>query len=303
MSRSDVYNGEMPKRVLTDHQIEILLTGQSPGEESLARLGNILTMLHGPPATPPSHEQVLAVATEAAEMSLGSRVEPEPGRKARGPISGLKRRLAGGLAAAVLLSGMTGVAVAADNSAPGDALYGLDRALEVIGIGNGGAAERIEEARKLLEEGELSSAIGQMADAVDAGATQEEFFSPEASRASQALRGAAENVSGNQVDPESEDVRRAVAAMLTEIAAMLEAEEFDGTGLGHRISEMARALGGPDEEGSQPGRPEDAGPPSPGEPDKAAPGRGSPDDSQGGPPAKAPGGPPEDTPGGPPSRP
>ena len=56
------------------------------------------------------------------------------------------RNRATALATTVLMvGGMTGVAWAADGAAPGDLLYGIDRALEAVGIGAGGSAERLEE--------------------------------------------------------------------------------------------------------------------------------------------------------------
>ena len=45
----------------------------------------------------------------------------------------------------LMVGGMTGVAWAADGAAPGDLLYGIDRALEAVGIWAGGSAERLEE--------------------------------------------------------------------------------------------------------------------------------------------------------------
>lgn len=302
MSRRDVYEGEMPQRVLTDRQIEILLSGQTPGGEDLTRFGNMLVKLHGPAPQPPEDRWILALAADAARVSMDSKDEGQNQESAsqttQSPLLGLRRRLAGGLAAAVLLSGMTGVAVAADGARPGDALYGLDRALEAIGIGDGGPVERIEEARKLLEEGELSTAIGQMADAVDAEAAQDAGFSPEAAKASDALRGAAENVRSGQGSQHSEDVRGAVAAMLSEIAVMLEAEEFDGAALGARIAEMARALGTTDGEDSSPGPAENTGPSSRGQSGNAGQERGSSGENRGGPSSDTPGGPPDNTPAG-----
>lgn len=307
MSRRDVYQGEMPMRVLTDRQIEALLSGQSPGGADLTRFGNVLVKLHGPVPGRPSSERALTFAGDAATISLDAADEyhngESDGRTTRSPILGLKRRLAGGLAAAVLLSGMTGVAVAADGAGPGDVLYGLDRALEAVGIGDGGAAERIEEARLLMEDGEFSTAIGQMADAVDAGANQEEAFSPEASKASEALRGAAESVRSGQIDPDSDDMRGAVAAMLSEIAAMVDSEGFDAAALGTRIAEMARALGHGNSQDRSPGPPENADPSSPGQSGNAGQDKGSSGENRRGPQSGTPGGPPDDTPAGSPNRP
>ena len=45
---------------------------------------------------------------------------------------------------AVVLA-FSGVAMAADGASPGDLLYGVDRALESVGIGAGGIDERLAE--------------------------------------------------------------------------------------------------------------------------------------------------------------
>jgi hypothetical protein len=306
MSGRDVYRHEMPKRVLTGQEIELLLSGEIPQEEDLARFWLVLTSLHHPIPSPPTNERVLALAARAAEISLDARERQEGGEREEGPNRGrgfvLKRKLAGGLAAAVLLSGMTGVAVAADNAIPGDALYGLDRALEAVGIGDGGAEERLAEARSLLENGQTSTAIEHLADAVDVGAAQEDSFSPEAARASDALRGAAETVRNSQADAASENVREAVAAMLSEIAAMLETQQFDGAALGATISEMARALGAGGSDAAAPGKSEDAGQDAPGRSGNSGQENRGSGENRGGPPSETPGAS-QDNPGSPPNRP
>lgn len=306
MSGRDVYRYEMPRRVLTDREIELLLSGRTPQEGDLARFCLVLTALHQPIPSPPADDRVLTLAARAAEITLDLRQGQKSSERSEGPSKSrgftLRRKLAGGLAAAVLLSGMTGVAVAADGAGPGDALFGLDQALEAIGIGDGGPEERLAEARGLLEEGQTSTAIEHMADAVDVGTAQEDSFSPDSAKASEALRDAAETVRNRLTDSAFEDVRGAVAAMLSEIAAMLEAEEFDGAALGARISAMARALDGDSSDATAPGKSENVGPDSPGQSDNASLEKGRSGENRGGPPSETPGGPPEDTPGGPPDR-
>lgn len=305
MSRHDVYQDEMPRNVLSDQDIETLFRGFESAEESLNHLTLAVRALHrvGPMSI---HEEKLealaaeaAVLTRAAKEIRPTRADlPKPEKRMFG--STLKRRLAGGLAAAVMLSGMTGVAVAADGARPGDALYGLDRALEAVGIGAGGAAERLAEARALLEAGEVSNAITQVAEVVEeTGAFDgEETFSPEAVRASEALRGAAQNIADTGRGPGATGTRTEVAQILTRIADLLEANDFDGANLGETISEMAREMGGND------GPALGADPSSQGDRDNGPDGRSS----QGNPPAgreRAPNppGPPEPKSGGQPSRP
>lgn len=299
MRRGDVYRDEMQTRVLTDEQIETLLTGPWPEEGDFARFAHALRALHHTGPFTIGGDRLAAIAGDAAEMALAAR-QVRPARSelpapARRGFGGLRRRLAGGMAAAVLLSGMTGVAVAADSARPGDVLYGLDRALEAVGIGNGGAAERLAEARALIEEGEMSGAITQMADVVEeSGSVTSGVFSPESVRASEALRGAADKVGVTS----SDETRTAVAKMLEQIAVMLESEDFEGAELGARISELARAIGGqggPASESQGAGRPSEQQ--SPGD---TAPGK---DQSNRGGPGPTPGGPPQERPSGPGSRP
>ena len=52
-----------------------------------------------------------------------------------------------------MIVGMTGVAVASDSAVPGDWNYGIDRALEAVGIGEGGAAERLQELAAIRKDG------------------------------------------------------------------------------------------------------------------------------------------------------
>jgi hypothetical protein len=75
-----------------------------------------------------------------------------------------------------LLGGTTGVAVAANSAAPGDPLYGIDRALEQIGIGAGHGQERLAEATVLLSDGQVRQALKQAAQALDQVAGETEGF-------------------------------------------------------------------------------------------------------------------------------
>jgi hypothetical protein len=295
MRLRDVYRGEMSDRLLTDLEVEKLLSAVGSAQ---GRFATALRSLHETGPTAPSKAQVETFAAAAAEISLM--------REATGQTSGVtkplpyrwafrvKRKLAGAMAAAIFISGMTGVAVAANGAKPGDLLYGLDQALETIGIGDGGVAERITEAQSLIDEGETSSAITQIADLVQEEAPSSvDSYSPEAAKASEALRGAAERLRGDEVGPAEENLRSAVAAILDEIATMLQSDEFDGQALGARIAEMARALGvgegspaagKPESPGADRGRSGEAprGPP-------ANPGEQGGSNSQGGPSGENPG--------------
>ncbi len=80
------------------------------------------------------------------------------------PARSWRRRLATvTAAAAVLAGGNVGLALAADPAAPGDLLYGVDRAYErvaeVLGIGGDTARERLDEASTLAARGDVSRAL------------------------------------------------------------------------------------------------------------------------------------------------
>ncbi|HUG32765.1 MAG TPA: hypothetical protein VMM14_07730 [Acidimicrobiia bacterium] len=273
---------------LTDHDAERVLSGSGPEDIALARLHATLAALHRLEVVSLPEEQVGQLVARAAALSRdGNPVAARPAGTGpdhyRKGLRALRHRLALAGAAILLISGMTGVAVASDEAVPGDRLYGLDRALERVGIGVGGAAERISEAQTLANFGQMTAAINHAAEAVEESEIGEEF-SPEAFAAATALRNAAESVSGDNDDPESQQVRDAVAAMLGEMADMAGDPDFDGESFGRRVSELARSIGDRGVEGSgvddQPGRPDRA--------------RG---DENAGPPSQVPGGPPEGTPG------
>lgn len=248
MSGGGVYDNEMLRNQISDQDVERILSGREPGRDDLARLASALSALHKerPAAT---DETVSRLAGEAAaivgeaktELGAGSATSRTPvGPKRRS--GGLRRRLATLAAAMLVLVGMSGIALAADESAPGDTFYGLDRALEQIGINDGGATERIAESQRLTESGEVSTAILHLADSI------EETEDDEVGGSAAALRKAADNVQDENDDEESQAVRDAVAAMLNEISSSMEAPEFDGAAFGQSVAEMARAIpGGPED--------------------------------------------------------
>jgi hypothetical protein len=163
----------------------------------------------------------------AAEASRLVRLA-EPVTPIRSPRRRLVPRLAAvGLSTALVMGLLTGVALAADGSRPGDALYGLDRALEKIGINDGGIAERLDEAQALADDGQTAEALAHMAEAL--GET-----SPNAANA-------LENVAGRfePHDNPSQSVREGVAAML----AWMAEREVSGRDFGQEVADRARALG------------------------------------------------------------
>lgn len=281
MRRFSVYLNEMSNVRFRDRDVETLFSGGDPQDADLARLVPLLESLRDRWAASPSELEIQAFAALAAAQARESRPAREDlalGAQQRWDLgAGVRHRLAGAAAAMLLLCGMTGVAAASNGSAPGDALYGIDRALEQIGVGAGGARERILEAQALLDRGEVSEAITHSVEAFEPA----DLF-PETSSASEALIGAAEKVAGDGGQTGAPAaVREAVAAMLSDMAAWIDSGEIDGREFGRRIAELARLIGA-----SQGGQGQGGGPPGPG----GGNGRG------GGPPAGTPG-PPSGNPG------
>lgn len=186
-------------------------------------------------------------------------------RKTLGPVPSWRRRaVTAGAAVLLFTGGSSGLALAANDAAPGDTLYGLDRVLEKVGIGRGGAVERLEEVRHLFDAGNIEGALIHAETVVGETAGDGEAGS---SSAVQELEAAAERVVG-QDDDSSADARPAVADLLQYLS------ENVGHVDGQQVARLARNIGG---------AADDAGPPEVIPPDD--PGEGS-----GGPPAGSPGG-------------
>jgi hypothetical protein len=271
----------------SDQDVERLFCGEIPDNQALATLSPVLSALQSVSWPSPTEERVRRFATKAAEIAQAAepgQITGSPRRVSRsGWLPSLSRGLATGVASILVFSGMTAIAIASDDAAPGDVLYGVDRALEAVGIGDGSAAERIAEARVLFDRGEVTAAIDHASEAVidsgdDDGVTD---FSPEASNAAAALQAAADKVQAND-QAQSQQVRNAVSAMLAEMAAMMQDPAIEGKEFGQKVAEMAGTIGGKDNAGppeDTPGSPENnPGPPesTPGKPDT------TPDQSNGG---------------------
>lgn len=218
--------------------------------------------------------------TERA-VALGSR--PRLARRLRNRIATV--------AASITLAfgGLGGVAYAANGAAPGDFLYGVDRALERVGIGDGGSTERLGEVTVLIERGDTVRALQHTTESLlgesdDSGSEE----------ARSALLAAADRIAatGDTGPPVG------VADLLTYLSDNLDAVD------GLKVAELARAIRGADGD-SEPS--DDApGPPdsTPGGPPDGTPGDGTsrPPGDTPGPPADKPGppddaGPPDNSPG------
>ena len=137
---------------MTDLDIELLLSGSPEASDEHADLKWFLTTLADQRPAPPHDVKVMATAlASVARASRPGVLHTRPRRVARRMVA---------LAATFgLLFAMSGVALAADNAAPGDLLYGIDRAFETFGIGDGGVDERIAEFDALIARGDDEDAF------------------------------------------------------------------------------------------------------------------------------------------------
>ncbi len=176
----------------------------------------------------------------------------------RSPLLLLRTRLAAAVTTAfVSIGGFGGLAYAADGAAPGDFLYGIDRALEAVGIGGGGADERLEEVRDLVGRGHVERGLDHAAESVVTDTA-----------AQQALRAAADRLAGSDTPSVA---HQDVATLLTYLA------DNKGSIDGQKVAELARSVGNGPPEGVTPGPPEGVtpGPPegvTPGPPEGVTPG-------------------------------
>ena len=175
--------------------------------------------LFGAPSDAAAH--ITAAAAAVPEMGASA---PRSSRRAS-DSKGLRRRVLVLSAAFAMLLATAGIGLA-DDAVPGDPLYGLDLALENLGIGDGGASERAQEVLQLLAEGERGRALGHAAETV---ATLPEGAS--AAAAQEALQAVADKFS-----EDDSKVPDGVAELLAALA------ESVGSGDGESIAEIAKAI-------------------------------------------------------------
>jgi len=219
---------------LADRDIERLLAGESPVSRDHAPIVSLVSALVTFGDTTLAETLVDEYSKLAAQLVRESRPTPIAGTTRTGTrhyLFGLKRRAVAGLTALVMISGMTGVAWASDGAVPGDWNYGIDRALEAVGIGNGGPQERLHELAQILD--------GQPPDNTRRHAPPSESIgAPDAGPADAA----------DSVTYQGSDSSLAVRSGVAELRHNLfNGEEIDGAA----IAEMARTLAG------QHGPPED----------------------------------------------
>lgn len=210
----------------SDKDIESLLASRELAASELARLAPFIEALRRE-AVEPTAERAAVVARTLAEAARDS-VGTAPVRRTKVSASWKRRFVVVGGITALATVGIGGLAAAAENSIPGDFLYPVDRAFEAIGIGDGGTAERLEEAVKLAEEGKLDQALEHAADAIEAEGDED---------SAGALVTAAEVVS-SQGSEQSLEVRTRVSEMLV----WMESTDAIGKDFGQGVSERAQSV-------------------------------------------------------------
>jgi hypothetical protein len=215
-----------------ERDIDRLFAGHDPVDGDLARLAPLVAALRREAAAAtPSPERVDAIATTLASESRTDAALALHGKaKKVGARIGVRRRrvVTVSMVAAVAVVGMGGTAVAADSAAPGDPLYGIDQALERVGIGDGGTPERLREARRLADRGSTDAALGHVARALERNGEAE---------GASALDEAATAVAGEGSE-HSQEVREAVSEMLEWMAD----EDGRGDEFGQGVRDRAREI-------------------------------------------------------------
>ena len=242
MRRRGDYREEMLSATASEQEIERLLTGSPVGNGSFSNLAAFVEEMRRYQSYVPSDHLVDRVAAEAASLALAGRPTAVSGAKVSPPSRrrwpALSPRAAVAALSIVMAVGMTGVAAAADSAAPGDPLYGLDRAMEKIGIGAGNAGERLEEADHLLTEGQTLQALEHATEAVEGDAA-----------ASAALDIAIDRVE-TAANENSAVVLDKVGALLTYMSENIGADNgVDGRDFGQGIAVIARGIAPANENG------------------------------------------------------
>ncbi|GMQ84817.1 MAG: hypothetical protein BMS9Abin07_0382 [Acidimicrobiia bacterium] len=236
MSGSSDYQGEMfTSTSISDADAEALLAGTDGVRSDLGDLANVL----GSIKTAGQAFVHMDISRLARTAALEARAVPaarlnaaQTAARSEWMARMAPRVAVGALALIMLVVSSTGLAFAADGAKPGDLLYGLDRAAEALGIGNGGADERIAEAHALVASGAISSGLTHAAAVLD--------DTPASETAKETLHAAATRLEAGS--PPNADTKAQVTLLLEYIAGQkASGEQVDGA----KVSELARMIGGP----------------------------------------------------------
>jgi hypothetical protein len=271
MRLPDDYMGEMPTKELFDREIELLLAGTPVEGGRLSGLAPVVEMIRTQSTPAPPESEIAHFARNAASavkltQPRARAVTTVPPRWLSPRLDPTWRRATVALAV-LLMSGTAGMAMAADSAVPGDALYGVDRAFEQVGIGSGSADERLDEAVVMAAQGRSAEALAHAIDALSQQAEDSSIM------AVSALIIASENLVDTQDTAEAASVASVrVTALLTYIAENIGIDVgTDGREFGQGVAELARGIGTGDD---PTGAPNPAVAPGPGQGQSNDPGAG-----------------------------
>jgi hypothetical protein len=236
---------------LIDRDLNLLIEGNQPFNKDLAPLESFVISLGDFADIPVSSEFVQHHAAEAAAMVQPVESTAKYARltRSRGLAFGLKRRVGAAATSLAMIVGMTGVAWAADSAVPGDWNYGIDRALEVVGIGAGGAEERLNELAATTA-GEVPGKSVSESGRDPESRQDESSVVSDVVGLDNAAATVAEITGGSQ---NANDVRSGASSLLDYLATT---GEIDG----QTVADYARQVA-PGQEGSDSNRPKKAGKP------------------------------------------
>ena len=239
-------NDEMLIRYPSDEEAEALIRGEEPQDSGLVEAASLVSSLRSLGDQKISdHVAAEHLAMIVPEVDVSSTVDVGSNRSVSAPrgrrrvvlssllSSLLAKVLVVSVAVAAVAAGVSGTA---DNAVPGERLYGLDRALEQVGIGDGGAAERADEARSLVET-DLPEAVETAGEAALAHGDAE---------AAVALADAAEIIRSIE-DGQSGMIRELVASLLDLLSAQIAGDGLVGPDLADLARNISESVVLPDQ--------------------------------------------------------
>ena len=239
MSDSSDYQGEMFAPLsISDTDAEALMTGADGVRSDLADLADVLGSIRtaGQAFGDTDISRLARAAALEARALPAARLDAAQAAARSEWMARMAPRVAiGALALIMLVVSSTGLAFAANGAKPGDMLYGLDRAAEVLGIGDGGANERIAEAHALVASGAVAGGLTHAAAVLPA--------TPENDTAKAAIQKAATRVQGEPQGPSS-----FVAEQVGTLLSYLRVATAAGTVNTGTLAGFAEAIGEPSAE-------------------------------------------------------
>jgi hypothetical protein len=205
---------------VTDRDIEAVFAGSTVHEPELVELQEMFASMKTRLVIAPTTHHVTAFAGVLAQAALDA-----PGaEQKRAPGSLLRKLVLIGVGVGVSAFGVAGAAMA-NEAAPGDLLYGVDTALESVGILNGGTGERFHEAEVLVGRGDLDGATSLTVKTLDQDGQHDAAVDLE------------QAVAGVESESSGDDARSQVSDML----AWMSQQELDAN-FGSKVSEHAKEL-------------------------------------------------------------